>query len=353
MRIPALVLTAILTALPAFAAPPVGEIHRTVSEPAAAIRDEQHRTDLRITVWYPAAAGAAETSIDMGPPNAPFFTLGKVAMNGAFADDKKHPVILFSHGFGGSARMMAWFGKPMAEHGYVVIAVDHPGNNGQDKMTVAGAMVWWERAEDLKWALAAALKDSAIGPHLDATRVGVAGYSLGGLTSLVLGGARVSPEHALQFCAIQPDDGVCKPQQEFPLTIDQWKQAFASDELKSEMAVARTDHSLPGVKAVFALSPVVQVLDPDSLKAMRVPVSIVVGDGDPITSPANHGGVAAKLIPGAKLSLAKGATHYTFLAECSDAARQQIPICKTATEQASAHALAIEEALELFDRTLR
>ena len=48
-------------------------------------------------------------------PNAPFAT-----------DNIRQPVLLLSHGFGGTARIMGWFGIAMARAGYIVIAVDHP-----------------------------------------------------------------------------------------------------------------------------------------------------------------------------------------------------------------------------------
>ena len=45
--------------------------------------------------------------------------------------------------------MMAWFGTALAREGYIVIAVDHPGNNnGMDPMTIGGAALFWERPGD-------------------------------------------------------------------------------------------------------------------------------------------------------------------------------------------------------------
>ena len=52
-------------------------------------------------------------------------------------------------------------------------------------MTVPGAIMSWERAQDLRAALDAVKADADIGPHLDPTRVGVSGFSAGGFTSLV------------------------------------------------------------------------------------------------------------------------------------------------------------------------
>ena len=109
------------------AATTVGERHLVAHEASAALRNASHDDDLRITVWYPAASGAVEAPLDIGPPGKPLFTPGSAAPNADFEDARRRPVILFSHGFGGTARIMAWFGTALARHGYVVIAVDHPG----------------------------------------------------------------------------------------------------------------------------------------------------------------------------------------------------------------------------------
>jgi predicted dienelactone hydrolase len=56
----------------------------------------------------------------------------------------------------------------LARHGYVVVAVDHPGNNGRAPMTVGGAVLYWERPGDLAAALDKVKSDSSLGPHRDA-----------------------------------------------------------------------------------------------------------------------------------------------------------------------------------------
>src|ERR1700753_4174097 len=115
---------------------PVGETHRSTTTPTAALRDASHSDALAITVWYPAVDGAKEEPLDMGSPGNPLFLAGHAAQDAAFAPGR-HPVVLLSHGFGGTARMMSWFGTELARAGYVVVSVNHPGNNGMGPMTAA------------------------------------------------------------------------------------------------------------------------------------------------------------------------------------------------------------------------
>lgn len=333
---------------------PVGEIHRLATERTASLRDAQHRSELRITVWYPAAADAVESPLVIGPPGRPLFDVGAVAPNAAFAEDSlQRPVILLSHGFGGTAGIMGWFGIALARSGYIVIAVDHPGNNGVDEMTVAGARLWWDRAEDLRSALEAIGRDPAVGPHLNLGRVGVAGFSAGGFTALVAAGAKVDPPRLGRFCSDHPDDGICRPQLEFAITPEDYAKNLAVPEVAAEARRAGDDHAIPQVRAAFAMAPaLVQALDPASLARLPPPVHIVLGDGDTVAPPTTNGLVAGAAIPNAEVDRLPGVGHYDFLASCTEPARAIIPQCQVAVAQTEAHRRAVAAAEAFFGRYL-
>jgi predicted dienelactone hydrolase len=342
-------------AAPATAAvtPPVGERHLAATNSTAGLRDAEEAPLVRVVVWYPAQSGAGQHRIDIGPPDKPLFRVGEVAPDAAFADNKARPVILLSHGFGGTARIMGWFGTALARQGYIVIAVDHPGNNGRDKMTVAGAIMPWTRAQDLAAALERVKQEPTIAPHMDLNRVGVAGFSAGGFTALISAGAKVDMNRFLAFCRKHPDDGVCAPQKEFAVTIDEAQAALASPHLAAEAAHAGDDHTIPAVKAAFAMAPaIVQALPPEGLLRMKVPVAIVLGGDDPVAPPETNGLFAAKAIPHAQLKVLPGVGHYDFLATCTPEGQAEVPICKDKVPQDKTHKAAIDMAVSFFDKTL-
>jgi predicted dienelactone hydrolase len=332
----------------------VGELHRTTTTPTAAIRDARHSDVLRMTVWYPAVAGAVEKPLLVGPPARPLFDAGRAAADAPFAAGR-HPVILLSHGFGGSARIMAWFGTALASAGDVVIAVDHPGNNGRDPMTMAGGLLVWERAVDLQAALDAARHDPQIAPHLDLQRLGVAGFSLGGFTALLTAGGRANLDQFLQFCHENPRDASCAPQAEAPeQTMAARIAALKRPAFAAQAKLAGDDYSIPGIKAVFLMAPgAIEAITPASLRGLKTPVSILLGDADPVAPPRSNGVLAARLLPNATLKILHDVGHYDFLADCTAAGRQQVPLCQhLKVPQQRTHATDIATAEAFFSAHL-
>jgi predicted dienelactone hydrolase len=339
-------------AVPAMAVP-VGERHLSAMVQSAVLRDAGHSAGVRVTVWYPAAEGAQEKSIDLSQGGQVFFREGASAADAEFADKKLRPVILLSHGFGGTARMMAWLALPLVRAGYIVVAVDHPGNNGQDKMTAAGATLFWERPADLAAALRAAKADSVIGPHLDNTNVGVAGFSMGGYTALMAGGARAAPARLFAFCATNPKDAICQPQKEFALSMADAQALLSSPEFAGAAAQAGDSRRIPAVRGVFAIAPgMVQELVPESLTKIAMPVAILLGDADAVVPPVSNGLAVAKAVPGAQLKVLPGVGHYDFLGTCTAAGKAGSPLCIATVPQDQTHKTATDMALAFFGKTL-
>ncbi|MCE2564636.1 alpha/beta fold hydrolase [Komagataeibacter sp. FNDCF1] len=333
---------------------PVGERHFVATEVSAEKRNADHQDKLRVTIWYPALNGSDEQSLDIGPVNDPRFKPGSAAPDAPFFDTQRRPVILLSHGFGGSARIMAWFGTALAREGYIVIAPDHPGNNSLDPMTLGGALLFWKRPADLATALHAAETEPLIREHLDLSRVGVAGFSAGGFTSLSVAGARVDLSKLLAFCKAQPTDGVCAPQKEFPISYQNSTSFFKKPEVVSDVALAGDDMSIPEVKAAFVMAPaLVQSFNPTSLRQIKIPVTIIAGDSDITAPPSTNADIAASLISGSQIYHLPKVTHYDFLSECGPNSIAHIDICHSLRDRKQIHQDVLYSALNFFDKTLQ
>jgi predicted dienelactone hydrolase len=330
-----------------------GERHLTTTTASAAARNHGDGA-IRITLWYPATA--PEQSLDIGPPGHAVFLAGQAATDAPFADDARRPAILLSHGFGGSARSMAWYGTALARAGFVVIAVDHPGTNGVAGVTAEGVYSPWERPRDLQAALDKVLAVPALAAHIDAGRIGVTGFSLGGFTSLVEIGARQDVDQLVAFCDGPHRDAICDPQIEYPDDFRQSPKVLAEPAMAPIAAEAHADVSDPRIKAAFVIAPaVIEGIRFDSLRAIRKPVGIALGDADTVAPPGTNGELAAKLIPGATIDVLPGVRHYDFLPLCGPGA-SVLPAAYCAespgVDRQAAHDRVIHDAIAFFDRTL-
>lgn len=117
------------------------------------------------------------------------------------AGERPAPLVVFSHGIGGSRFGYSYLGRHWAAHGWASLHLQHVGSDRdlwfgsvfglverlRDAATDAEAV---DRAHDLRFALDRVL-EGPLGERLDATRVVAAGHSYGANTTLLAAGARV------------------------------------------------------------------------------------------------------------------------------------------------------------------
>ena len=335
---------------------PVGAVtHRFV--PTGAYNWRGAATQALITtVWYPTVATATLVPQVIGPPNAPLFTLGRWAPGAAPAAGP-FPLIVLSHGTGGSAQIMGWLASALASRGYVVAGVNHPGNNVLEAYTAEGFSLWWERARDLTTIIDSVLRDPALGAVIDRRRIGAAGFSLGGYTMFEIAGARTDPALFEKYCQAPEAEGCAAPP-EFPDLLARRAELLKSSaSFRDATSHAGDSYRDTRVRAVFAIAPALgHALTEDSLRAISIPVQIVTGDADPIAPPGPNAQRLASLVPAAALTRLPSVGHYTFLAVCTDAGRRaQAQLCGDAPglDRAAVHQRTIELAARFFERTLK
>jgi predicted dienelactone hydrolase len=317
---------------------------------------------LLTAVWYPADPQALEQPQRIGAPNAPpMFEAGNAAPDAALAPGPaKFPLILMSHGTGGSAPSMAWLAADLAAQGYIVAGVNHPGNTAIEPYTVQGFMLWWQRARDISAVLDAMLADPVFGARIDRNRIGAIGFSLGGYTMIALAGGITSRARFDEFCRTHPSDETsCKGPPEFSGLRAQ-SEALAQTDPTFAAALREDEHSYrePRIRAVFAIAPALgQVFTPESLAAIATPVAIAAGAGDaivPVDASAKR--VAAEIPHAALTILPGGVGHYVFLDLCTAAGRSSVPqFCVDApdVDRAAIHSTTIGLATAFFEAQLR
>jgi len=312
---------------------------------------------LATAIWYPVDAALAEQPHDIGPPDKPFFLGHPLAPNAPIAPQSaRYPLIVLSHGTGGTAESMNWIGAALAASGYVVAAVNHPGNNAMEPLTWDGFTLWWERATDLSEVVDGVLADPVLAAHIDSTRIGALGFSLGGYTVLALAGARTDLSAFMAFCRSHPADAVCAPPEMARVVDRPAPGAERSPQAEASLARSGASYRDPRIKAVFAIAPAVgQAFDAKSFADVSTPVELLAGDRDANVPVPTNAGHIASLLPNAELTLLPGAGHYTFLPVCGPAMVQTMPqLCADAPgiDRAAVHAAAIDKARTFFARVL-
>jgi len=151
---------------------------------------------LALAMFYPAErADKSATPLAM-----PFFTNLHLYKDAPLAAaNGRYPLVMFSHGRGSNPLSYAWFAETLASHGYIVAGLYHYRANTYDQSIVYLANKLWQRPRDISLAIAFLLSDPLWGKHTHAERIGVAGHSQGGFTSLWIGGAKVDPDKYLAF----------------------------------------------------------------------------------------------------------------------------------------------------------
>jgi predicted dienelactone hydrolase len=127
----------------------------------------------------------------------------------------QYPLIAVSHGYGGNRLSLFDFATYLARQDFIVVAVTHPGDDLQHFAKWRSDRVLVGREYDVRAALDTIIADPVFGPHIDRERIGVAGFSMGGYTALLLVGAVPDFARFIPYCREQLDE-TCKTDQDPP-----------------------------------------------------------------------------------------------------------------------------------------
>ncbi|MBI2772208.1 MAG: dienelactone hydrolase [Burkholderiales bacterium] len=259
-------------------------------------------------LYYPTQAPAR--IIPMGPFKA------NVAMQAA-PEAKVKGLILLSHGTGGTELGHSSLAEALAQNGYLVAALRHPGDNWQDRSLRQTSMESYAtaRPQQASRVIDAVLQDpewkDRIASDAKGPRVGAVGHSAGGYTVLALAGARPEPGRFDAHCdAERAQDPI------FCGTRGAPPPAASNGAVPPipPLADAR-------VRAVVAMAPMGAVFSAASLAQIRIPVAVYEAQLDRFLVPRFHAEWVAANVPGVEMHRVPNAWHFAF----SDSASTPIP----------------------------
>lgn len=349
--ISATILLSAFTLQSALAGESVGSRDITIHSPARA-------KDLAVTVWYPSD-GRGET-VRVGE-NRIFE--GAAALKNAAIQPEHLPLVILSHGSGSRGIGMAWIATALAEAGFLVVAPDHPGTTSGDS-TPEDTPKIWERTDDISTIITSLTTDAEWSKSIDANRIGVLGFSLGGSAALELAGARADLDTYVQYCV------------DYATSMDcQWFAGGRGYKNEEQISVPKLDlrsvdkarfeqsNHDARIRTAVLVDPGLEVaFTKDSLKAIDIPLSFInlgsVGK-IPVSVLSDQ---LARDVPHATYAQVDDADHFSFLPVCKPDAAEFLksvgeidPICEPAgpRDRRDIHAELVKLIVDAFQTTLK
>jgi predicted dienelactone hydrolase len=218
---------------------------------------------LKVEIWYPALipAGKEERTVystTVPGTNRASDLTGKALRDADPVAGEKFPLVIVSHGYPGSRTFLSYLTENLASKGYVVAAIDHTDS-------VAGAVKGFEstllnRSNDQLFTI----HELSTNGLVDATKVAIVGYSMGGYGALISAGAGLSKKSGLQ--GFVPGGYLAD------WTADSTKyQALDRSQIKAVVAIAPWGEQPPQ-----------SAWDSEGLAGIHVPTLFIAGDHDDV-----------------------------------------------------------------------
>lgn len=207
----------------------------------------------------------------------------------------KHPLVVMSHGRGGSFIGHHDTAEAFADAGFIAVAIDHPGDTTTDISRSADLSVFVERPTDIKRVVDYMLGASFAAAAIDPTRIGFFGFSRGGYTGLVALGANPDWEVAAGYCrGLATAPPVCEQ------ILD---KKYPTEPLTHD----------PRLRAAVIADPLAVTFDAASLAPIKSPVQLWSSEkgGDGVL-PHDVAAVDANLHAPHEFHLVRKAGHFAF-----------------------------------------
>lgn len=243
-----------------------------------------------LTVFYPTAQ--AEQPVKRGPFE---FAL---AVN-AQPDSGQHPVVVISHGSGGSPWVHVDQARTLVENGFVVVMPEHNQDNYKD-FSDPGPSSWKLRPGEVSQAIDQIAQDPLLGPVTSTNKVGMYGGSAGGHTALSLAGGAWSPARFRAHCDVHIAEDFSSCVGFITRLNGGWldgvKKWVAQTVIHWRFNDARPySHQDARIGAVIAAVPFAADFDLSTLVKPKIPLGVILAGQDSNQIPRFHGQALQKI----------------------------------------------------------
>ncbi|OAF10116.1 hypothetical protein AYJ54_12340 [Bradyrhizobium centrolobii] len=263
---------------------------------------------LRAAVWSPCPGPVGEVKLSV-------ITLP--ATQDCAVSGEKLPLIVISHGYGGSFAGHHDTAEVLADGGFVVVALNHPVDAGGSDMSRADTLAaLTERPADITRVINYMLSAWPDRGKLDPENIGFFGFSRGGYAGLVVAGGSPDFRKAIAFCPEGSPHPICAQLRRNGMPTE----TFVHNERIKALVIAD-----PAFGPLF---------DPDGLKNVKIPIQLWESElsgedrtGGEVT-PDYVSAIGRGLPVKPDYHLVPGAGHFAFLAPCTPDLANKLPrIC--------------------------
>lgn len=291
---------------------------------------------LTVGIWYPSDGAVSNAPVGM-------FTQS-VAVNGAVSGNHLS-LILISHGTSGSLASHYDTALALAKAGFVVAAVTHTGDNYMDQSYAGNLKDLTDRPRQIEVVLNYMLSNWPEHSQIDAERIGMFGFSLGGFTTLVAIGGTPELSRMAELCASRPDAPECS-----------FVKQHHGDQLEPSPSKPEWAHDTRIKAAVVAAPAVGFLFERGGLVRVSVPVQLWRAENDQQAPDGWNSAVVRRELPRSpEQHVVPNVDHFVFAAPCSEALAKAAPaLCQDASgfERKAFHEKFNQAVVTFFSREL-
>lgn len=223
------------------------------------------------------------------------------------------PLVVISHGNGGGALGHQDTAEALADAGFVVAALTHPGDNFGD---MSRSLALTDRPPQVSALISYMIGDWP-GAAIDPSRIGAFGFSAGGFTVATLAGGEADAEKIVDHCTSHPAFFVCTIiAAQGGLDLAGWRPSARDPRIRAAVMAA------PGFGFAFS---------DESLRAITIPIQLwQAGEDQILPAPWHVEPFRDRLPGGPDYHLVAGALHHDFLVPCGPEMRVAFPeLCQS------------------------
>ncbi len=253
-------------------------------------------------------------------------------------DGVPRPLVVISHGNLGSFQGHYDTAEALADAGFVVAALTHPGDNWRDP---SRSIQVSDRPRHVS-LLIDYMTQNWTGPvTIDPERIGAFGFSAGAFTVTALAGGVSDPTPLLQHCEAHPDQFLCTLLERQPIEVATWRPRGHDPRVKAAVIAG----------AAFGMT-----FTADSLAEVRIPIQMwQAGDDEILIAPFHAEPIRDALDGPPEYHRVDSALHHDFLPPCAPEMAAALPVLcrsKPGFDRAAFHRMFNSEVVRFFREAL-